>query len=105
MPDTRAPDGVQTVTRHGRGACRAPGMAPCGDLSWYPNQAFAWSDAQRRSWIARTCWRAGREKTRGHVWSVGAAFPWSLTADKTLARLQTQWTAVCGTVPSRACVS
>ena len=60
-------------------------MAPRGDLSWYPNQAFAWLDAQRRGWMARTCWRAGREKTRGHVWSVGAAFPWSLTADKALA--------------------
>jgi hypothetical protein len=33
MPDARAPDGVQTVTRHGRGARRALWIALCGDLS------------------------------------------------------------------------
>ncbi len=92
MPDARAPDGVQTVTRHGRGARRALWIAPGGDLSPYLEQAFAWPGVQSRRWIARTRWRAGREETRRHVGSAGAACPWSLTADAALARLQAPWT-------------
>jgi|YNPMSStandDraft_2_1061718.scaffolds.fasta_scaffold24269_2 hypothetical protein len=92
MPDARAPDGGQMVKRHGRVERRAPGMAPGGDLSPYLEQAFAWPGAQWCGWIERTRWRAGREETRGHVGSAGAAFPRSLTADAALARLQAPWT-------------
>ncbi len=92
MPDARAPDSVQTVKRHGRVERRALWIAPCGDLSPYLEQAFAWPGAQWCGWIERTRWRAGREETRCHVWIAGAAFPWSLTADEALARLQAHWT-------------
>jgi hypothetical protein len=92
MPDARAPDRVQTVKRHGRVERRALWMAPCGDLSPYLEQAFAWPGAQWCGWIERTRWRAGREETRCHVWIAGAAFPWTLTPDDALARLQAHWT-------------
>ena len=92
MPDARAPDCVQTVKRHGRVKRRSLWMAPCGDLSQYLEQAFVWPGAQWCRWIERTRWRAGQEATRCHVWIAGAAFPWSLTADEALARLQAHWT-------------
>jgi hypothetical protein len=92
MPDARAPDRVQTVTRHGRVERRSLWMAPCGDLSPYLEQACAWPGAQWCGWIERTRWRAGREATRCHVWIAGAAFPWPLTPDDALARLQAHWT-------------
>jgi hypothetical protein len=92
MPDARAPDRVQTVKRHGRVERRSLWMAPCGDLSPYLEQACAWPGAQWCGWIERTRWRAGREETRCHVWIAGAAFPWPLTPDDALARLQAHWT-------------
>ena len=90
--DAREPDGMWADGRHGRVVRRSPGIAPCGDLSPYLEQAFAWPGAQWRRRIERTRWRAGREETHCHVWIAGAAFPWSLTADEALARLQSHWT-------------
>lgn len=90
---TRPPDWVRVEKGHGRLEQRSLWMQPCGELSAYLQERFAWPGAQWCGWIERKRKRLAdsQEEISQQVWIAGAAFPLQLTAEQVLLKLRRHW--------------
>lgn len=90
----RLPHWEQTRRRHGRLERRRVWMARCPeDLSAYLEREFGWVGVQWVGWIHRFRQRlsGGEAQEQWALWVAGAAFEWTLSAQKAAELLQGHW--------------